>query len=187
MKKVLLLAGIGLAGYGLYKYFNYQVTQALDYDYKIKNVHIHGVQGNRATVSVVLALRNKSNFEVTLSAYDLKVFYKDVHFASTASVTPVVIQPATTYDFSVSGEINLDTVKQSILPFVSDVLNRRPIEFEVSGFLKIVFLNIPSTIQFNREKVTYTVDFLKEYHLDTDYEKLKAKYPKIFSFFKLNN
>ena len=40
MKKVLLFGGIGLAGFGLYRYFKYQVDMALNYDYKIKNFQI---------------------------------------------------------------------------------------------------------------------------------------------------
>ena len=40
MKKVLLFGGIGLAGFGFYRYFKYQVDMALNYDYKIKNFKV---------------------------------------------------------------------------------------------------------------------------------------------------
>ena len=37
IKKVLIIGGVGLAGYGLYRYFKYQVDLAMKYDYNIKN------------------------------------------------------------------------------------------------------------------------------------------------------
>ena len=35
MKKVLLFGGIAIAGFGLYRYFKYQIDMALNYDYKL--------------------------------------------------------------------------------------------------------------------------------------------------------
>ena len=40
MKKVLLFGGIAIAGFGLYRYFKYQIDLALNYDYKLKNFEI---------------------------------------------------------------------------------------------------------------------------------------------------
>ena len=38
MKKVLLIGGLGLAGFGFYRYFKYQVNQAVNYGYVIKQL-----------------------------------------------------------------------------------------------------------------------------------------------------
>jgi hypothetical protein len=37
IKKALIIGGVGLAGFGLYRYLKYQVDLAMKYDYKIKN------------------------------------------------------------------------------------------------------------------------------------------------------
>jgi hypothetical protein len=45
-----------------------------------------------------------------------------------------------------------------------------------------VFLGIPTSLNFNKEKFNYSVDLIKDYNLGNAYEKLKVKYPKVFSF-----
>jgi hypothetical protein len=77
--------------------------------------------------------------------------------------------------------ISQDKAKTAVAPFISDVFNKRPINVEISGFVKVVFLGIPSTIKFDSQQITYSQDLLKDYKLDKGYDNLKKKYPKVFS------
>lgn len=181
---LLILTGITIAGYGLYRYFKYQVDSALDYDYSLKDLHVGQVVGNNVTLDVTMSITNKSNFEVTLSQYDIDLYFKDIKFVNTKSNIPIVINPNSSFEFKASGVLDITKVKISIVPFLQDVLQRKPIDLQISGFLKITFLNIPTTIEFDKQTVNYSVDLLKEYKLDKGYEKLKAKYPKLFFFLK---
>lgn len=76
MKKILLFGGIGLAGFGLYRYFKYQVDMALNYDYKIKNFKVLGYDNDNINISVELEIVNNSSFEILVKEYDLKLFFK---------------------------------------------------------------------------------------------------------------
>ena len=75
--------------------------------------------------------------------------------------------------------------KQEILQNFLDgfKLKQKPIKIEVEGQLKINFMNVNSTIQFNKEEFTYSSDLISEYGFGKDYDKLKQKYSKIFNFF----
>ena len=66
IKKVLIVGGVGLAGYGLYRYFKYQVDLAMKYDYKIKNFKYLGISGNDVKVSATIQISNKSNFKLNV-------------------------------------------------------------------------------------------------------------------------
>jgi hypothetical protein len=70
----------------------------------------------------------------------------------------------------------------SILPFLKDVFDRKPIDVSVSGKINIVFLGIPTSLSFDKEKFNYSVDLIADYNLGNSYEKLKLKYPKIFRY-----
>ena len=181
MKKYLYLGGVGLAVFGLYRYFKYQVDLALNYDYQLKDFRVLSYEGNNVTISAEFALTNRSTFQIQVVSYDLQLFYNGVQFASTASATPTTIMPAATFKVKGQGIINVDEAKTALLPFFNDVLNRRPINIQVSGNVKVVFLGIPYTMNFDKQAFNYSTDVLKEYKLDTSYEKLKAKYPKLFA------
>jgi hypothetical protein len=73
IKKVLIIGGVGLAGYGLYRYFKYQVDLAMKYDYKIKNFKYLGISGNDIKVSATIQISNKSNFKLIVNSFDLNL------------------------------------------------------------------------------------------------------------------
>lgn len=181
MNKAFFYGGLGLATFGLYRYFKYQVGLALNYDYQLKDFRVLGYEGNNVTVSADFALTNRSSFQVDIKSYDLQLFYNGYQFASTASATPTTIKPNSTFLVHGQGVINVDEAKTALFPFLKTVLNREPIDIQVSGKVNVVFMGIPYTLDFQKQAFNYSVDILKEYKLDSGYEKLKAKYPKLFS------
>jgi LEA14-like dessication related protein len=181
MKKVLFFGGLAIAGFGLYRYFRYQIDLALNYDYKLKNFKVLGQEGDLLNVSATFEISNKSSFKVDVKGYDLQLFFKDVPFALTKSTEKMTIQPNSSFEIVGYGEINVKTSKIIILPFIKDVLDRKPIDISVSGVVNIVFLGIPTTLKFDKQKFNYSIDLIEDYKLGSAYEKLKAKYPKVFA------
>jgi LEA14-like dessication related protein len=183
MKKVFLFGGIALAGFGLYRYFKYQIELALNYQYALKDFKIlPQTKKGVINVSAVFSITNKSSFEVLVKDYDLQLFYKDVPFANTKSEQAIKVQPNSTFEVTGFGEIDIEKSKIAIIPLAKDILERKPIDVAVSGKINIVFLAVPTSLSFDKQKFNYSVDLISEYNLGNAYEKLKAKYPKIFQF-----
>lgn len=180
IKKALIIGGVGLAGFGLYRYFKYQVDLAMKYDYKIKNFKYLGVDGDDVKVSATIEITNKSNFKLTINSFDLKLFYKGNKFSDVVSKTSTVINPNSSFEVTGVGIINVNDLKQSLPSFIADVLKQKPIDIEVEGNMKINFMGVNSTINFNKEKFNYSTDIITEYGLGDKYQKLKEKYSKIF-------
>jgi LEA14-like dessication related protein len=183
IKKALIIGGVGLAGFGLYRYFKYQVDLAMKYDYKIKNFKYLGIKGNDVNVSATIEITNKSNFRLEINSFDLRLFYNGKKFADVVSTKNIIIEPNRSFDITGVGIINVNDIKEGLPSFLSDVLKKKPINIEVEGYLKIKFMNINSTIDFNKEKFTYSSDLITEYGFGDKYDNLKQKYPKIFSIF----
>jgi LEA14-like dessication related protein len=182
MKKVLLFGGIGLAGFGLYRYFKYQVDMALNYDYKIKNFQILGYDNEKINVSLELEITNKSSFEITVNEYNLNLSYKGKNFASAKSKVPFKVLPNNSFRLKTDGVINVQESKVSVLPFVRDVFAKKPINVEVDGFVKVKFLGINHTISFNKESFQYSTDLLKDIGLSKQVNSFKEKNPRIAKF-----
>lgn len=180
MKKALIFLGVGLAGFSLYRYFKYQVDLALNYDYNLKDFKILGVDGDNIRVSATFNLTNKSNFEIEVKSYDIDILFKDKKFANTSSEIPTKILPNSTFTIKGEGTIDAKQSSTAIIPFLKDVAQRKPIDIQVSGEVKVVFLGIPTTLKFDKQKFNYSTDLLAEYKLDKPFEKLKSKYSKIF-------
>ena len=181
MKKVLLFGGIAIAGFGLYRYFKYQIDLALNYDYKLKNFEVLGQEGDLLKVSATFQISNKSSFKVDVTGYEIQLFFKDIPFALTKSTDKITIQPNSSFEIVGYGEINIKTAKIVIVPFLKDVLERKPIDVAVSGVVNVVFLGIPTTLKFDKQKFNYSLDLIEDYKLGNAYEKLKDKYPKVFA------
>jgi LEA14-like dessication related protein len=181
MKKVLLFGGIAIAGFGLYRYFKYQIDLALNYDYKLKDFKVLSQIGEVMKVSAVFEITNKSSFKVDVTDYDLQLFFKGIPFAKTMSTEKTTIQPNSSFEVVGYGEINLEKSKVLALPFIKEVLDRKPIDISVSGVVNIVFLGVPTSLQFDKQKFNYSIDLIEDYKLGNAYERLKQKYPKVFS------
>lgn len=179
MKKVLLFGGIALAGFGLYRYFKYQVNLALNYDYKIKNFKILNYDNENINVSVELEIVNNSAFEILVKEYDLKLFFKGKNIANAKNKVPFAIMPNNSLTVKTEGAINVQESKVAILPFVQDVFAKRPIKLEVTGFIKVKFLGINYTIRFDQESFQYSADLLKDVGLDNKLDRFKQKNPAI--------
>ena len=182
MKKVLLFGGIGLAGFGLYRYFKYQVDMALNYDYKIKNFEILRYNNENIDVSVELEITNNSSFEILVREYDLKLSYKGKNFANTRSKTPFAVLPNGSFKLKTEGAINIKESQVAILPFIQDVFAKRPINVEVTGFVKVKFLGINYTLNFNEETFQYSSDLLRDLGLSKKVGSFKEKNPALAKF-----
>jgi len=181
MKKVLFFGGLVIAGFGLYRYFRYQIDLALNYDYKLKNFEFLGQEGDLLKVSATFQISNKSSFKVDVKGYELELFFKDNPFALTKSTDKITIQPNSSFEIVGYGEIDIAKTKIILLPFLKDILERKPIDVAVSGVVNVVFLGIPTTLKFDKQKFNYSVDLIEDYKLGGAYERLKAKYPKVFA------
>ena len=185
MKKWLFLGGFGLAGFGLYRYFTYEVNQALNYDYNIKNFQVISVDGDNINISVEFDITNKSNFQITLNSYALDFFFKDVKFGSTVSSTPITILPNSKISIKANGIINTKSVKESALSLASDIISRKPINIQLSGDMKVKFLGFNYTLNFDKEKFQYSADLLKSSGIDNALHNFSVNNPKLGSLLGL--
>lgn len=186
MKKFLLFGGLVVAGFGLYRYFKYQIDLALNYDYKLKDFQILSQDNDIIKVSSYFEIKNKSSFKIEIESYDLLIYFKEVLFAKTKSDKKIIVQPETSFEIENLGEIDLRNTKILIIPFLKDVANKEPINVSVTGKLKIKFLGVRTSIDFDKQNFKYSTDLIEEMKLTGFYDRLKVKYPRAFALLGIN-
>jgi len=182
MKKLLLFGGIGLAGFGLFRYFKYQIDLALNYDYKIKKFKVESYDSEKINASLEIEVVNKSNFQILVNEYDLKISYKGKNFANAKKTTPFLVLPNNSFTLKTEGVINVKESQVTILPFLQDVLAKKPINFEVSGFIKVKFIGINYTLNFTNDTFQYSSDLLRDLGLSKKVGSFKEKNPALAKF-----
>lgn len=177
MKKLLYIVGFGTLAYGGYRYFKHQVNLALSYNYNIADIKILELNDQRADIRVDVKLENKSSFEVQVTEYDIDLFYGTTKIAHTDSGEPFKIYPESSVTVTAIGSIVFGDAFKALGPFITNVMQRKPINIQVSGHVKIKFLGIPHTIAFEKQSFNYSMDLLKDMGLSEKYEALKEKFP----------
>jgi len=94
-----------------------------------------------------------------------------------------LVLPKNSFKLKTNGVINIKESQVAILPFLQDVLGKKPINVEVTGFVKVKFLGINYTLNFNNETFQYSVDLLKDVGLSKQVNKFKQNNPALAKFF----
>ena len=91
--------------------------------------------------------------------------------------------PNNSFNLKTKGVINIKQSQVAILPFVQDVLAKKPINVEVTGFVKVKFLGINYSLNFNNESFQYSADLLKDVGLSKQVNKFKENNQALAKFF----
>jgi len=177
MKKILYIGGFSLLAGSIYYYFKKQLELALQYSYDIKTWKIKTLNTSEVEADITISLVNKSAFKIDVLEYDLDIFYKDILITRTFSTQNIAINPNSSVDVVATANIQFKEAKKALLPVFLNVLERKPINISVAGYVKVKFVGIDHVITFNKDTFEYSSDILQEYGWADDLEKLKAKLP----------
>lgn len=175
MRKLLVLGGLASIGYAFYYYFKKQVALVMNFDYKIKDAKILNLTKEGAKLDVAVEVTNKSSLGVQILGYDLTFKYKGVELGKTQSNQPFQVNPDSSFVVQALGDISFKNAGTVLLPFVTDVINRKPMDIEIDGFINVEFSGLSRKVEFNNQKITYSKDVLADVGLDDEFEKGKTK------------
>jgi hypothetical protein len=188
MGKYFLYGSLGLVVVGggiTYLYFKNQVRLATNYDYKIKTFKYEGLEGDNVKVSAIIVITNRSNFKLTINSFDLELFYEGKKFSDVVSVNPIEIFPNSSFEVKGLGVININDITGGLPKFISNSLQKKPVDIVVSGTVMITFMGVNSKIIFDKQKFNYSTDILAEYGLSDKVESFKLKMPKLANMLKI--
>ena len=164
-----------MVGFAFYSYFKKQYSLAMNYSYKIKEVKVLELNTKNAKIDCTVEITNKSNFQVSIDNYDLTFGFKGVSFANTSSNIPITVNPDSKFLVSAVGNLDFNNYKQILLPAVTDIIKRKPIDIIVSGYMNVSFMGLKQKIPFNEQSIRYTDDLISKVGLSEKFDKSKGK------------
>ena len=174
MRKTLLYIGGGIAVIALYRYFSKQVKLASNWDWRIKNLQLVDVQKDKARLKGLITFVNVSNFNATINNYDITFMYGGVEIGRAVEIIPFVVFPDSSFDVKVEGDVFFKNLGQAAIPFVSDIINKRPIVFEMQGEVSFTFAGITKNLTLTNQKVEYSENLAKEYGFEKAVDRYVA-------------
>lgn len=175
MKKPLIIGGVGLVAFSLIYYFNRQLQLAMNLSYKVKDLNVRSLDSSGAIVDCVIEVKNNSAFQVKVKSYSLFFSFDGNTFAQTQSVTPFTVKADSSFDVEATGDINFRSITDSIIPFVTDVYNKEPINVQIDGFITIGLMGTTHTVSLDQKKITYSNNLLADLNLESGFDKFTNK------------
>ena len=179
MRKLFFYGGLTLVGYAFYNYFKKQYSLAMNYAYRLKKVQVLDINKDGASLDCTVEISDKSSFEIEIKGYDLTFLYEGVAFANTSSTDSFIVSPDSEFLVNAKGFIDFKNAKGVLLPAIQNILQRKPINIQVNGTLRVSFLNINRTINFDNTSFTYSEDLIADAGLGKKYDKTKDKVNKL--------
>jgi hypothetical protein len=162
MKKGLIIgsivAGVGLIGFGMYKYFKKQIDLAKDFDWKLLDLDLSKITINNLSGKVKFRFFNKSDIEVVVNEFYLD-FYLSGEYIGWLKDSGEFVIPGKGYnDISFDFTLNPQYVLGNIIDIVSIALKKKDAEFSFKGYMKVKSGFVGSTIKISCDCSTKNVD-----------------------------
>lgn len=186
MKKFLVVLGLAGIGFSFYYFFKKQLDLALDLTYNLKRFRLKNLTTDSAVVEASIEVVNRSSFSLVLKSYDLTFGYDQIPIARTASNVPIEIKSEQAFEIDATGEIDLKKASNALLPFVTNVIKKRPINLSINGYVQADFLGITQTINLDNKNVVYSNNLLSDLDLEEDFDEAVDKIEDVLGNLGIN-
>lgn len=139
MKKgwILAGAGIGILGFGLYKYFQIQAKLLKDYDYKIVGIKIRKFNVSEATIEFKVRFINKSSIEATITNLYLDIFIEGQKAGYVTNNNRFLLPANGSSDIPLIFSFSPKMVINNIVSFLLTGTRNKDLSFQIKGYADV--------------------------------------------------
>jgi hypothetical protein len=139
MKKGWIFAGlgVGLLGFGLYKYFQIQAKLLKDYQYKIVKVKPLKLSISEATFEIVIRFISKSDIEAKIKSMYLDIFVEGKNVGYIKDDREFIIPANGSSDIPLTFSFNPKQVLSDVVSVIFAGVRKKDLEFEIKGIVDV--------------------------------------------------
>lgn len=115
---IAILGGLGVIGFGLYKYFKKQVDLLTDFEWSVLNVSFDKVSPNLLKGKVVFRFTNKSDIEITITKFYLDLYLNNEYIGWLEDKSEFVIPARGFSDIPIGFSVNPQLVAKNVVDIV---------------------------------------------------------------------
>ena len=166
-KAILIFSGLGLLGYGLYRYFKAQSQILSDFDWSISSFKVVDVSFEQIVLELNFLFTSKADLEARIEKLYLEIFMEGKNVAIITEIKPFVIPAHGSSNVPITAIISPKTILTNIMQFILDISKASDVDIEIKGYADIKSGIIKTVLP-----ITYKTS-LKKYMAEAKENKLK--------------
>lgn len=139
MKKGWIFAGLGLGllGFGLYRYFTIQSKLLKDYSYKLASIRIKKFTLSEASIEFVIRFFNKSSIEATIKKLYLDILIEGKPVGFIEENKPFVLPANGSSDIPLTITFSPKLILSNVLEVVASGVKNKDLRFQFTGYADV--------------------------------------------------
>lgn len=144
----LILGGIGVIGYALYRYYMRQINFLKDITYQVVGLNVRSIKASQISLDITTRIFNASNVEAVVKEMYLDFFINGVRVGNVNEVKDIVILPSKTTDVTFNFAFNPRLIGKNIIDILSQSVSSKDLIFDVKGYIRVKSSFITTSIPF---------------------------------------
>lgn len=157
LKTVSILAGLGLIGYAIYKYYLKQIDFIKDITYQVKGVKIKEFSKTKVSLDITALIFNASNVEATVTQMYLDVFINGIKVGNVNEIKDILIKPKQSTSIEFNFAFNPSLIFKNIVDLISLTIAAKDMVIDIKGYIRMKsgFLSTPLPFEYQTNLKSY--------------------------------
>jgi len=148
LKPALIISGLGVIGYALFRYYKKQIDFVKDIQYKISGLRIVNISKEEVTLDILMKVYNASNVEAKVTEIFLDLTMNGTKVGAINESEEFVIKPTQTTDVSYRFSFNPSLVIKNIVNILTLTVALKDVKIQADGYMKVKSGFLSTTIPF---------------------------------------
>ncbi|CAK0768014.1 hypothetical protein CCP3SC1AL1_420029 [Gammaproteobacteria bacterium] len=148
LKPALIVSGLGVIGYAIFRYYKKQIDFVKDIQYTISGLKIVNIAKEDVTLEIFLKVYNASNVEAKVTEIFLDVIMNGTKVGSINESTEFTIMPTKTTEVSYKFSFNPSLVIKNIVNILTLTVALKDVVIVADGYMKVKSGFLSTTVPF---------------------------------------
>jgi LEA14-like dessication related protein len=148
LKPTLILSGVGIIGYALYRYYIKQLDFLKNIQYSLSGIKILSVAKEQVTLEITQKVYNASNVEAKITEMYLDLYLNEIKVGNIDESSDILLLPTKTTDVSYKLSFDPQLILKNIVNLVSLTIALKDMTVRAEGYVKVKSGFISTTIPF---------------------------------------
>ena len=148
LKPALIVSGLGVIGYALFRYYKKQIDFVKDIQYTISGLKIVNIAKEDVTLEIFLKVYNASNVEAKVTEIFLDVIMNGTKVGSINESTEFTVKPTQTTEVSYKFSFNPSLVIKNIVNILTLTVALKDVVIVADGYMMVKSGFLSTTVPF---------------------------------------
>ena len=148
LKPALIISGLGVIGYALFRYYKKQIDFVKDIQYTVSGLKIVNIAKEDVTLEIFLKVYNASNVEAKITEIFLDVMMNGTKVGSINESNEFTIMPTQTTEVSYKFSFNPSLVIKNIVNILTLTVALKDVVIIADGYMKVKSSFLSTTVPF---------------------------------------